>query len=212
MREWWFGGVMMAGAGGFATLRVASQWRCAQLRSGIGGLVAWHAGIAAIAFAVAAAGIARSTAAGVGLAALAGLALFAVGVAIGPAVERLRRYRRAGTSNGAAFARHLAIAAAWSLPLALAVAALLDGSAAFPVRPVAFYVVALTLVASSFTDSDVVLSIGLRCAVAVAAIAAFSVLLPYDAGAAQLEALATSASWLGGAVLLFGSTLVREDR
>jgi hypothetical protein len=39
-----------------------------------------------------------------------------------------------------------------------------------------------------------------------------SVLLPLDTGAAQLEALATSASWLGGAVLLLGSTLVREDR
>lgn len=208
MRDWWFGGVMMDLAGGLAVVSAASQWRCAQFRSGVGGLVVWHVAIAVIAFAAVAAGVEPSAAAGVGLAALVGLALFALGVAIGPSLDGLRRNRRFRSS----FARHLAIAAAWSAPLALAVAALLDGSVAFPALPVAFYVVVLTLVASWFTDSDAALSIGLRCAVAITGIAAFVVLLPHDPRGAHFEVLATSASWLGGAVLLFGSMFVRQGR
>jgi hypothetical protein len=70
----------------------------------------------------------------------------------------------------------------------------------------------LTLVGSWFTDSDAVLSVGLRCAVSLAAVAAFAVVWPQlEAGQASLEMLATSASWLGGAVLLIGSTLVRKE-
>jgi hypothetical protein len=70
----------------------------------------------------------------------------------------------------------------------------------------------LTLVGSWFTESDAVLSVGLRSAVAIAAAAAFAVVLPrLHASAEGFETLATSASWLGGAVLLLGSTLVRDS-
>ena len=199
MSDWWLGGVVMACVGGFALFRAARQYRR------LGASVAWHACIAVIAFVAAAADFKRDAAMGVGLAALGGLALIGLAAALGPRVEHPWRRAHAPLAS-----RRLRIAAAWSAPLAVVVATLLELAAEFPPVPIAFYVVMLTLVGSWFTDSHTVLSVGLRWVVAIAAAAAFSFVLPQiDADGAGLGSLATSASWLGGAVLLVGSTLVR---
>lgn len=198
MTHWWLGSVVMAVVGAFAMLRAASH-----PRRDLNLLVAWHAHVAVVAFVAAAAGIAWAAALGAGFGALAGLLLIALGSTIGPRAVQ-QRHRPAWATP------RLRIAAAWSAPLAVVVAMLLELAVAFPPLPVVFYVVVLTLVGSWLTDSDAVLSVGLRCAVALAAVAAFAVAWPrLETHYAGLELLATSAAWLGGAVLLLGSTFVR---
>jgi hypothetical protein len=206
MTQWWLGGIVMACVGGFAVLRAVLQRR-GQDGSGLRMLVAWHACAAGAALVAATADVERAAAIGVALAAVGGLALIGCGAVLGPRIGRRWQPRAASSAS-----RRLRIAAAWSAPLAVVVATLLELAVAFPPVPVVFYVVVLTLVGSWFTESDAVLSVGLRSAVAIAAAAAFAVVLPrLHSSAEGFETLATSASWLGGAVLLLGSTLVRDS-
>lgn len=214
IQDWWLVGVVVACVGAFAVFRAGRQWRRRRRRLDL--LVAWHACVAGIALVGALADVERGVSIGIGLAAVGGLTLIGLGALLADVRPRrvaVDRSRDWPLGDGAGLAsRHLRTAAAWSLPLAFAVAALLDLAAAFPPGPVIFYVVVLTLVGAWFTDSHAVLSVGLRCAVAATAAAVFSVVVPtLDAAGARLETLATSASWAGGAVLLFGSTLVRRS-
>jgi hypothetical protein len=204
MTAWWLGGVVTVLVGGLAVFHAALQRRD-EHRSGVGRLVGWHSGVAGLA-AAAAADVERAVAIGVGVAAVGGLALIGLGAMLRRHITRPLQRRAASSAS-----RRLRIAGAWSAPLAIVVATLLELAAAFPPTPVVFYVVVLTLVGSWLTESDVVLSVGLRWAVAVAAAAAFAMLLPQlHTSPASFETLATSAAWLGGAVLLVGSTLVPD--
>jgi hypothetical protein len=205
MTEWWLGGVVTVLVGSLAVFRAALQRRD-EHRSGMGMLVGWHAGVVGLAAVAAAADVERAVAIGVGVAAVGGLALIGLAAMLRRHITRPLLRRGASTAS-----RRLRIAGAWSVPLAVVVATLLELAAALPPVPVVFYVVVLTLVGSWFTESDVVLSVGLRWAVAVAAAAAFAMLLPQlHTSPASFETLATSAAWLGGAVLLVGSTLVSD--
>jgi hypothetical protein len=178
----------------------------------LGRMIGWYAlaGLGAV-LAASLTEAGRGLAVATGIGALAGVLMIGLGVAFGVCGRRRDRFADvvAPLLHRPA-ANRLATAAVWAMPLALAVSMLLELTVEFPRTPVLWNTVAATLVGSHFTEDCRVLLIGLKCAVATAAIGVVAVLLQQHGASGVFSAgFLDKAAWLVGAMLLFGSALVR---